>query len=172
MIRSGRIRVVQVDMPVPARRRKISQWTRGNLRHPDCCNYPRAEWFVAAVGATPSRRASAQPLRSISFEDQPPDVVWEARWLPWKDFGLPADDQQARNLLHEAWVRAETDRVEIACLGGMGRTGTAMACIAVLDGVPATDAVAYVRKHYRAGAVETAQQQQYVERFAGHDPAI
>jgi hypothetical protein len=33
--------------------------------------------------------------------------------------------------------------VEIACGGGRGRTGTALACLAVLDGVPAEQAVAY-----------------------------
>src|SRR6185437_11291659 len=35
-----------------------------------------------------------------------------------------------------------------ACLGGRGRTGTALARIAILDGVPARQAVRYVREHY------------------------
>jgi len=33
-------------------------------------------------------------------------------------------------------------------LGGRGRTGTALACIAILDGVPARQAARYVREHY------------------------
>jgi len=45
----------------------------------------------------------------------------------------------------ELWRRAETERVEVACTGGRGRTGTALACMAVLDGVPATDAGASSR---------------------------
>lgn len=62
-------------------------------------------------------------------------------------------------------MRAETERVEIACAGGSGRTGTALACLAVLDGVPHGQAVAYVREHYAARAVETPWQRRFVSRF-------
>ena len=58
------------------------------------------------------------------------------------------------------------DLVEIACGGGRGRTGTALACLAVLDGVPPTEAVRYVRDHYAPDAVETPWQRRYVRRFA------
>jgi protein-tyrosine phosphatase len=65
----------------------------------------------------------------------------------------------------QAWARAETERVEIACGGGHGRTGTALACLAVLDGLPGRQAIAYVRPHYAAQAVETPWQRRYVARF-------
>jgi protein-tyrosine phosphatase len=68
-------------------------------------------------------------------------------------------------VLTEAWERADEERVEIACRGGTGRTGTALACLAVLDGVPAEDAVAFVRRHYRPRAVETRWQRRFVLRF-------
>lgn len=55
--------------------------------------------------------------------------------------------------------------MEVACGGGRGRTGTALACVAVVDGVPATDAVQYVREHYSLHAVETPWQRRYVRRF-------
>jgi hypothetical protein len=92
-------------------------------------------------------------------------VRWESRWIRWPDFWLPADRDDAQNALREAWRRSETQRVEIACRGGRGRTGTALACLAVLDGVPAQRAVAFVRDHYDARAVETPWQRRYVERF-------
>ncbi len=95
----------------------------------------------------------------------PPTVAWESRWLRWPDFWLPADQARAREVLHEAWVRAQTGRVEIACGGGRGRTGTALACLAVIDGVPANQAVAFVRHHYDPRAVETPWQRRYVARF-------
>ncbi|MFI6625674.1 protein-tyrosine phosphatase family protein [Streptomyces sp. NPDC050528] len=95
----------------------------------------------------------------------PPQVPWQARWLRWPDFRLPADRAEARTILTEAWRRARTERVEIACLGGRGRTGTALACLAVLDGVPPGEAVAYVRAHYDRHAVETPWQRRYVRRF-------
>ncbi|ANS65133.1 dual specificity protein phosphatase [Streptomyces lincolnensis] len=96
---------------------------------------------------------------------QPPEVSWESRWLRWPDFRLPADRTAARAVLTEAWERAADERVELACGGGRGRTGTALACLAVLDGVPAEEAVAYVREHYDRHAVETPWQKRYVRRF-------
>ena len=92
-------------------------------------------------------------------------MPWDARWVRWPDFRLPADRGDAYDALYEAWRRAASERVEVACGGGRGRTGTALACLAVLDGVPARDAVAYVRKHYDPRAVETPWQRRYVARF-------
>ena len=96
---------------------------------------------------------------------EPPTVAWESRWIRWPDFRLPADRVAAREGFVEAWRRCETERVEVACAGGRGRTGTAMACIAVLDGVPAESAVAYVRENYSPQAVETPWQRRYVAGF-------
>ena len=96
---------------------------------------------------------------------KPPPVPWEARWLRWPDFWLPSDPAAAADALREAWRRAETERVEIACVGGYGRTGTALACLAVLDGLPGREAVAYVREHYAARAVEMPWQRRFVTRF-------
>ncbi|MGC5035153.1 protein-tyrosine phosphatase family protein [Streptomyces sp. DT190] len=96
---------------------------------------------------------------------RPPAVSWESDWIRWPDFRLPADPEAARAALAGAWERAAGERVEIACGGGRGRTGTALACLAVLDGVPAAQAVAYVRRHYDRRAVETPWQRRYVRRF-------
>jgi protein-tyrosine phosphatase len=96
----------------------------------------------------------------------PPAVPWLARWVRWRDFGLPANRDDARDALAEAWWRAGSERVEVACAGGNGRTGTALACLAVLDGVPASQAVSYVREHYRPRAVETLAQRRFVKGFS------
>jgi hypothetical protein len=96
---------------------------------------------------------------------RPPETRWTARWVRWRDFWLPADPDDATAALREAWRRAATERVELACHGGQGRTGTALACLAVLDGVPAADAVDYVRAHYSPHAVETPWQRRYVRAF-------
>ena len=96
----------------------------------------------------------------------PPPVAWESRWVRWPDFRLPADPADAAGALREAWRRAASARVEVACGGGRGRTGTALACLAVLDGVPAGEAVAYVRRHYHRRAVETPGQRRFVQRFS------
>ena len=96
---------------------------------------------------------------------RPPAVSWESRWLRWPDFRLPADEADVRPTLTEAWQRAEGQRVEIACAGGLGRTGTALACLAILDGIPSTEAVAFVREHYDPHAVETPGQRRCVARW-------
>lgn len=93
---------------------------------------------------------------------QPPAVEWESHWLEWPDFRLPKHRERALETLHAAWVRAETERVEVACGGGRGRTGTALAVIAVFDGVEPGLAVAYVREHYDRHAVETPWQRRFV----------
>ncbi|WP_369217268.1 protein-tyrosine phosphatase family protein, partial [Streptomyces flavofungini] len=98
---------------------------------------------------------------------EPGPFPWEHTWLRWPDFRLPGDRARAREVLREVWARAAAERVEVACGGGRGRTGTALACVAVLDGVPAAEAVAYVRRNYDRRAVETPWQRRYVARFAG-----
>ncbi len=96
---------------------------------------------------------------------QPPPAEWDWRWVPWPDFRVPRDRRRTREVLQEAWTRARAERVEVACGGGRGRTGTALACLAVLDGVPPGEAVRYVREHYHPRAVETVWQRRYVTRF-------
>jgi protein-tyrosine phosphatase len=83
----------------------------------------------------------------------------------WPDFRVPADAAAARRILQLAWERSASERVEVACHAGRGRTGTALACLAVLDGVPAEDAVAFVRAHYSRHAVETPGQRRFVRDF-------
>lgn len=115
-----------------------------------------------------SRPLPAGPVPTFGLyllSHEPPPVAWDTRWLRWPDFWLPSDRAATADALHEAWARAEAERVEVACAGGYGRTGTALACLAVLDGVPNREAVAYVRERYAARAVETPWQRRFVSRF-------
>lgn len=97
----------------------------------------------------------------------PPALPWPSRWVRWRDFWLPADRDEARAAFAEAHRRARAGgRVEIACDGGRGRTGTALACIAQLAGVPPEEAVAWVRSRYDRRAVETPWQRRFARRFS------
>ena len=49
--------------------------------------------------------------------------------------------------------------------GGVGRTGTVIACLAVLTGLSPADAVAWARANYHRRAVETPWQRRWVTRF-------
>jgi hypothetical protein len=98
---------------------------------------------------------------------RPPEVGWPSTWVRWPDFWLPLDPAAASAAFQDAWHRAATQRVEIACGGGRGRTGTALACLAILDGLPPADAIPFVRAHYSSHAVETPWQRRFVTRFTG-----
>jgi Protein-tyrosine phosphatase len=93
--------------------------------------------------------------------------TWPAEIIDWPDFGLPPDAAQAAAQVRDAFVRAKSGQVvEVGCLGGLGRTGTVLACMAVLAGVDSADAIAWVRQNYRPRAIETADQERWVEWFA------
>ncbi|MGY2005120.1 protein-tyrosine phosphatase family protein [Blastococcus sp. SYSU DS1024] len=105
------------------------------------------------------------PTFGVYLGGRPPLVPWDSRWVRWRDFSLPADPAELREALRDALAHAVDGRVEVACRGGTGRTGTALACLAVLDGVPSDRAVEFVRRGYRRRAVETPWQRRFVERF-------
>ena len=94
---------------------------------------------------------------------EPATRPWPHRWVRWRDFRLPDSAEDAVAALREAWDRAGEQRVEVACGGGTGRTGTALALLSTMSGVAPEDAVAWIRAHYRRRAVETRGQRRWVE---------
>jgi hypothetical protein len=95
---------------------------------------------------------------------------WPYRLVTWPDFRLPRSTAEARAALDEAYDRAATERVEVACGGGVGRTGTGLAALAVVRaGIPPADAVRWVRDRYHPRAVETPWQRRWVRRLGAAD---
>jgi hypothetical protein len=99
------------------------------------------------------------------------DEAWAPTWpacvIDWPDFGTPRDRPRAAADIRAAFARARAgERVEVGCLGGRGRTGTVLACMAVLAGVPPEAAVPWVRGAYDPRAVETPEQEEWVAWFA------
>jgi hypothetical protein len=93
-------------------------------------------------------------------------LTWAHAWVEWPDFLLPRDhDEAVRQILglHERARAGEA--VEVACGGGVGRTGTVIACLAVLGGLGPDEAVAWTREHHHRRAVETPWQRRWVTRF-------
>jgi protein-tyrosine phosphatase len=66
--------------------------------------------------------------------------------------------------------RAETD-VVIACMGGVGRSGTLAACALVEAGLSPDQAIAHLRVVRHPSAVETAAQVDFVNAYAAHREA-
>lgn len=92
------------------------------------------------------------------------DPPWERQWVRWPDFWLPSDPDEATRALRQAYDRAHDDRVEIACGGGIGRTGTGLATMCVLDGMEPDAAVDWVRERYHKRAVEVRWQRRFLRR--------
>jgi len=70
------------------------------------------------------------------------------RWLhlPMRNFGLPADGAVFRDgMARVADALRGGDAVLLHCAAGMGRTGTAAACVLKSLGLPAADALQRVR---------------------------
>jgi protein-tyrosine phosphatase len=87
--------------------------------------------------------------------------LWRLGRVVRHESDLIANAQDPDELRH-AHERAAVERVELACGGGVGRTGTALAVLAVLSGVAATEAVAWVRAAYHPRAVETPWQRRWL----------
>ena len=99
--------------------------------------------------------------------DDDPAVTWPHRIIGWEDFGLPVDETDVFASIGDLYRRARTiELAEIACYGGVGRTGTVLGCLSILAGVAPSEAVAWVRSHYHPSAVETEEQRQLIARFA------
>jgi hypothetical protein len=127
--------------------------------------------------------ANGASVTAVSFDAGDPyrrdiepafGLYLDARWSPpwphahvaWPDFSVPDDSDACGTALAELLERARAgEHVEIGCLGGHGRTGTALACLAVLAGTPADEAVAWVRANYCGAAVEAPEQAAYVVAF-------
>jgi hypothetical protein len=94
------------------------------------------------------------------------ELAWPHQWIDWPDFLLPRDRDHAVTLIRALRDHARAgERVEVACGGGVGRTGTVVACLAVLAGQAPADAITWTRRHYHPKAIETPWQRRWVMRF-------
>ncbi|WP_414935771.1 protein tyrosine phosphatase [Amycolatopsis sp. cmx-11-51] len=92
---------------------------------------------------------------------------WDHEWIRWPDFLLPMDREEARQQIVAAHGRAAAgENVEVACYGGVGRTGTVLSCLATLGGLSADEAVAWARANHHERSVETPWQRRWVGWFA------
>lgn len=93
----------------------------------------------------------------------------QALGMQWVHLPIPDKCAPGTEFLHGWHTRgaavhaclAQGGKVLIHCMGGIGRTGTVAAQILMERGMPVTDAIVAIR-HARQGAIETAEQEQYL----------
>lgn len=92
--------------------------------------------------------------------------------INWADGNAPdMTEKDWRNILNDLEQlrrRAGKDNLNIlvCCLGGHGRTGTALAVLAAITGIAPQNPVTFVRKKYCEKAVETMSQCTYIRGIA------
>lgn len=138
----------------------------------------RVEWNPDAPGAMNLPGGGLVRGRSLRTAPAPlpewglyatwrhPEVEWPHAWIRWPDFGIPIDGEGAWRDIAEAHRRHRGERVEVACGGGRGRTGTLLAALVMLDGLNADEAVTWVRHRYHPRAVETPWQRSWLRRHS------
>lgn len=85
---------------------------------------------------------------------------------PITDGRAPGSVSEMETILSEIREARLADNVAVACMGGVGRTGTVAACALVAGGMSADAAIATVRAVRHPTAVETAEQERFVQSFA------
>jgi protein-tyrosine phosphatase len=85
---------------------------------------------------------------------------------PLPDGAAPASISEMASLLAELRAARREGDVAVACMGGVGRTGTVAACALVEAGMSAEAAIRHVRRVRHPDAVETAGQRAFVRRYA------
>ena len=85
---------------------------------------------------------------------------------PMPDGQPPASIAEMREILGEIRDGRREGNVAVACMGGVGRTGTVAACALVEAGRSPGEAIAMVRAVRHPSAVETATQERFVDAFA------
>ena len=81
--------------------------------------------------------------------------------LPWDDGAAPPVEPAFWRALIELCMTRKRELL-IHCIGGHGRTGTALAAILVAYDIPAQDAIDYVRREHCNNAIETKAQEEYL----------
>jgi protein-tyrosine phosphatase len=85
---------------------------------------------------------------------------------PIPDGHAPASTAEMSAILGEIREGRASANVGVACMGGVGRTGTVAACALVEGGMTPDEAIATVRAVRHPTAVETAEQERFVRSFA------
>jgi protein-tyrosine phosphatase len=141
--------------------------------------YSKCRHYNQNINFTDGTVIYASSLFDREKEDETPDfgLYLDPSWEPdcmaytlfWEDYGLPENWRVAVNTIIDTYKKAQKGYwVEVGCIGGHGRTGTVIAAMAVLSGMRFDEAVEWTRKQYCSHAIETKEQEWWVEWFEAY----
>jgi protein-tyrosine phosphatase len=87
---------------------------------------------------------------------------------PLTDGTAPASAEAMDEMLARVASAREHGDVAVACMGGVGRTGTVVACALIRAGLSAAEAIRRVRQVRHPEAVETEEQVMFVDAYERH----
>ncbi len=87
---------------------------------------------------------------------------------PLPDGSAPQTVREMDDILSTVNAARGFGDVAVACMGGVGRTGTVVACALVAAGSPSSEAIARVREVRHPNAVETEEQMLFVQAYERH----
>lgn len=108
------------------------------------------------------RNMSLRPYRPWLNEENPQDVYFYIQ-----DMSIPTDAEEFKKMAEWAIQQVKDGKkVHAGCIGGHGRTGMFLALVTQLVD-PSLNAIDYVRENYCHHAVETSQQEQFLQHNYG-----
>jgi hypothetical protein len=112
-------------------------------------------------------RGGTQPTPDFGlYADYRWNPTWRNELINWPDFGTPADPYTACAQISDAFALAKSQKVEIGCIGGHGRTGTILSCMfSHALKIGAKEAINLARDIYCPSAVETLEQEKFVHFY-------
>lgn len=133
-----------------------------------------ADWFIDLAGLRYGIQFDRPPLvvRALELEPAVGSVTEPGRMrlvaIEWEDYSPPPEECEL-SFWRKLWNVIAGDIV-IACVGGHGRTGTALASLLIAGvGLSAPEAIAAVRARHCAEAIETVGQEKYLYRLAASE---
>lgn len=128
------------------------------------CAYPRREASLSALAGQGVTLLVNLHERPHAPERLAPHGLTSVH-VPLRDFSTPTPEQLERTVQLIEDALSQEQRVAVHCGGGLGRTGTVLACYLVSRGETADAAIVRVRR-LRPGAIETQGQVQAIHAFS------
>lgn len=125
--------------------------------------------------------------RDLSLYQKARNILGLTKWIKieWPDFSVPLMNREDWNGIAKVIFSGRYKNVLVHCMGGIGRTGTALAILSRLGGIEENiledieveggykeiekklTPIEFIRSNYLSYAVETIEQERYVMDIVG-----